>query len=1593
MAVEISITEEFNKLCAGFVPEKKRVSLGKPVQSRSEIRRHLKRTVYTALFKYLDNKERSSHDSGRNLQEEVKSELGLTVWGLRWEHQYDEANTLEAHLNTVHGIVEETGSDTLFHVLRVLLLLKDTGPHNARDVLGYGKQNLPVVPKRSDAPWLPKGPLCYGDTHLIEPGRFHYMHYPRQLFEAEPLGTVSHITHVCEQLPGTGLAGGVFFSVHGALGDKHEHSTTMSLFGGLVHGRVDSLDVRLALPELPDDPSMMETRIPQTFSSYSLNQSDEGFKSQEGSMSGSTQEDGAGSDVSFDSAFHADYDTSIYDTCLTDDISRCYTWESLGLGPGLTMKPFLLHAGPQVYDRWMRYMDQVMKTAFPTMWIPDRHEIPQSQLVNELLNVLIAVPSVNFMMDLTDQCFLLREGLHVTGMSSEGLAGLCEEFLSCGMHYHRLSVFSQPLQLDSFYTAGLTFQAFTDGIQQVLQYYRGVVLSLDPAKTVLQLRVALHKLFNEMRFLASLCHCIDPVTNNTKERFPKGIELLSYLYNASMEASFTDHYPLMLSLLKHACTPYLIFVQEWVFHGMYRDAYGEFLIQVNDHYLQYKDKHYWTSGYTLATERIEDSVPMFLRDLATDIFICGKSINLLKACHREHFLCDIDDVHIPVIRLTFSEKELRIMKDQTSMYASRMQQIARQSTLSRAERRERVEQAKRDLITIARQTTARELKQLEDQLAKKRKAVTAKKKIELDFLKQQMEGDLKRRADEHVAKKQADRDYMDGVVNRELALDEHELELERQAREEIIAHYSVLSEEAAHREQKALWRVRRARLDIVRTAFLQQEEEALADEMEKYRHDPSSVPTQALPIVRSASATPILPQWVEHGLHGDTVHVGGGEEADGEQAPEIEGGSSTLPTWARKGLEKYGIKSPSPSKEANARPLSPSPRKKTPTRRSLNSSFHVSDETEESLQKPAIQTFQHMHATTETSTEVSKASVRTVEDRHASRESEAESEARPGVKAVGNQHISLQTQEDTARPHIRSYEDRHANKRSDEPEPDIAPKLKLGVMHSSTESKPMEWKVKKQNVFGHVSQISDSYEFKMPKLKKSTQFSASRESEWSTDFCIKPKIRINKLQTANTQSEDGETERRRAIKMSDRMSATKESEYIDHEKKRVQMFKERNVFGHATDSTVQRLLYEGKFGRSLNNEDEEGGNIRIVPPLEEIEWLTSEVEPYQDDFTCLDKPIKADLLSSLPGVQYGRYSNYPGNHGDTTGYEYLPLTAVMQSSVRAALEAQVLLVNRSLVEYFLADLRIEDHFLALRRYLCMADGDFSEILCDLLMEKLGTNPRPRDLINPMFLNNCLNKAVRLSVNADDKYADNLSFLHKYVPRVFEQTSPELFDCIQLHYEVAWPMNIVITKNSLHKYSQVFSFMLQLKRVVWILKDVWHRLKRDALIHRLDQLYEFRELHLFRQEMQLFVKVMQEYISHQIVDVTWQEFQTALASEIRSLDDLHEAHNTYLNNALFRCLLTKNAASLMKIIQDTFCLILKFHRLLVMGGWESGRDGVQTHQNYAHLKHTYRSFHERSVFLFKVVSKLADRGYEPHLHDLLLRLNFNHYYDR
>ena len=136
------------------------------------------------------------------------------------------------------------------------------------------------------------------------------------------------------------------------------------------------------------------------------------------------------------------------------------------------------------------------------------------------------------------------------------------------------------------------------------------------------------------------------------------------------------------------------FVQTWVFKGVCNDMFGEFMIEMDEQYLAYRgnykkfyrftafclltffwdlrilaadtyvsimsvrliryktrlfriilkrdlltfkfsDKHFWTHGYVMVGRDKLDCVPLFLGELAEDIFVCGKTINLLKLCCPE----------------------------------------------------------------------------------------------------------------------------------------------------------------------------------------------------------------------------------------------------------------------------------------------------------------------------------------------------------------------------------------------------------------------------------------------------------------------------------------------------------------------------------------------------------------------------------------------------------------------------------------------------------------------------------------------------------------------------------------------------------------------------------------------------------------------------------------------------------------------------------------------------------------------------------------------------------------------------------------------
>ncbi|XP_012590535.1 PREDICTED: gamma-tubulin complex component 6-like [Condylura cristata] len=138
----------------------------------------------------------------------------------------------------------------------------------------------------------------------------------------------------------------------------------------------------------------------------------------------------------------------------------------------------------------------------------------------------------------------------------------------------------------------------------------------------------------------------------------------------------------------------------------------------------------------------------------------------------------------------------------------------------------------------------------------------------------------------------------------------------------------------------------------------------------------------------------------------------------------------------------------------------------------------------------------------------------------------------------------------------------------------------------------------------------------------------------------------------------------------------------------------------------------------------------------------------------------------------------------------------------------------------------------------------------------------------------------------------------------------------------------------------------------------------ALVSRAAGSVQFRQLQLFKHEMQHFVKVVQGYIANQILHVSWCEFRARLA-RAGDLEELQRAHAEYLHRAVFRGLLTEKAAPVMNIIHSVFSLVLKFRSQLISQPWgpAHGPRGAE-HPNFALMQQSYSTFKYYSHFLFK-----------------------------
>uniref|UniRef100_A0A8C9Y9T8 Gamma-tubulin complex component 6 n=1 Tax=Sander lucioperca TaxID=283035 RepID=A0A8C9Y9T8_SANLU len=1543
--------------------------------SREGFRRALKKCAYGALLSKLfqDDTKGSASGPSATANTPPKNKVLMICFDLRVAGCREEAERLEEQL----GMLLDGASSGLKEVDAVLELLVHLAgsapPPPTSFIKDYMRRERPVL--RRPQPW------GYQSEELqrLEARAW-------SLVCGEEWGTLESLCgtqKLMDAPPGTGL---LALRTKLEVEERFERETRMTLFGALQHTRTSDIDIRLDLPPVPSniDVTGLAIRVPPC-----IDQSeDEGFQSASNMTPDSQSETSPIPDV------------DIWEALRTFEPGRRRCWESVGCPPGKRESLYLTEGGREAFDQLYRLWEgemRVVSTATPSPLLP----LPldsQALLVFDLLNVLIGVASTTFPLNQSVQ-FDVRPGVCVSGASPESVSRLLGELAQYGTHYLRLSRFSLP----SAGKKGLVFQAFTGGLRKYLHYYRACVLSTPPTLSLLTIGFLFRKVGRQLRFLPFMCLPIRWDVSSVPCGSPQGVKLLSYLYNEAQNNCSNENCAVLLSLLKSSCEPYTRFVSDWVYSGVFRDVYGEFMIQVNEDYLVFRDKHFWVQGYTLISKDVEDCVPIFLRDIANDVYVCGKTINLLKICCPQHYIC-WSELPVPRIAVTFSLREVEDIERDCAVYRGRMERVAKHSAISREEQ---VLILMRFVSIPVLSFSAPVGRQVSQRLAEE-----AKKRERFKELKQHLEQEQEWRSVATKRQEEDDFSFARELRDREKRLQALEEQLEQRARKELIAQYSRLSEDAARRERRAMWRVQRMRLDEPRTQFfmhdrqqtqvcnlithtecvlisivsqqesptqhMSEQQPAETQESDGVSPDPSSPTLTHLTVNLALISENIdINDFLPKSPNPTSQQVDIALQEIGSDLPEVTQDRSS-DAQDKDGDNNYlpNVHLPSAHLKAGELVLDAVAQQSLPRVHGHSSDARVKvgqlvSEVTALLPSPNV----HGHAS----------------DSH--------------IK-IGEHILEVDASLPSSSLHSHSSD---AHIKVGENVSDVVAPLSFPNVHGHSSDAHIKVgenisdvvvPLPAPSIHGHSSDAN----IKVGEFLSNIPEARPRESKHghASDCMLQSGCVVSGTEPA--------------------LSALPGSSYghssdsglgggcvvSGEEPKRSPL--PGSAYGHSSDS--------GLGGGCVVSGDEPKRSKSDSPGEQLVEFMGSwaagfglspgekseqeyllalcaqyEVEKYEDCYNLMASSPECQLLKQVTRGPWGLPMDPTLRRAtDTTVVqlsEMVSLPVLIKQAVTTPLITHVSLVNKAVVDYFFVELGVERHFEALRHFLLMEDGEFAQSLSDLLFEKLGSGQTPGELLTPLVLNSILSKALQYSLHGDTPLAGNFTFALRFFPETFHPHAPDSLNCLELRYKVDWPLNIIITDSCMNKYNRLFSFLLQLKHMVWSLREVWFHLKRTALVKGAGRSVQFRQLQLYRHEMQHFVKVIQGYIANQILQVSWSEFTAKLATA-NDVDAIHRTHADYLNRAIFRGLLTEKAAPVMNIIHSIFSLILKFRAQLIAQPWGS-QQGEAVHPSFIAMQQSYNTFKYYSHFLFKVVTKLVNRGYQPHLEDFLLRINFNNYY--
>lgn len=255
--------------------------------------------------------------------------------------------------------------------------------------------------------------------------------------------------------------------------------------------------------------------------------------------------------------------------------------------------------------------------------------------------------------------------------------------------------------------------------------------------------------------------------------------------------------------------------------------------------------------------------------------------------------------------------------------------------------------------------------------------------------------------------------------------------------------------------------------------------------------------------------------------------------------------------------------------------------------------------------------------------------------------------------------------------------------------------------------------------------------------------------------------------------------------------------------------------------------------------------------------------------------------------------------------------------------------SRRLMTLFFDKFDLSHHFAAIKRYLLLSQGDFTQSLIDSLAGVLDGDSAVLRSSVTSIVDGALRSASSFNEETD---ADILQRLNV---KILQQTGDKQlgWDVFSLTYRVEdAPLNTIFSPKVMDAYLLIFRFLWRLKRMDHLLSGSYvslcaHKCLRDEndpFSERVQQLNSsLRKAHYLRMKMMHLVQNIEYYCTFEVLEGSWTILERDMAAST-NISALIDAHSKYLVAIKERTLLSDRSRKVLKALNETLDTIPVFH---------------------------------------------------------------------